>query len=187
MEREAQLAFVARWYRAAVASRLGACHPVPLRGPTKKLFEDALDVFLEKEIRPGAWVAWALDRVLVRLPANARQRFHPRVAQLLSPKLLTECRWMFRESAADYCTAQVRPSPAGEALLQRMRGLMSEACATRPRDAAPLVARHFPEGFEAARKAARENTQRLGQEVRQEVQGGEWVWELPKALRKRAA
>jgi hypothetical protein len=185
--RDAQLAFCAKWYRSAVESRVGRCRPIRMAGETRKYFEDALDVFLEHDIRPGAWVAWALDRILTKLPTNARKRFVPQTKMLLSPKTLTEGRWMFRESAGDYSVTALIPTRSGKEFGDRYRKLMLDVLGLPLRDRAsiePLVAAHFPEGASEARRIARENSMRVGQVVRERINEGRWVWQLPKALRE---
>jgi hypothetical protein len=186
LERDEQLAFCARWYRAAVESRGVECPPLAPRGSHRRYFEDFLEVCLEKRIRPGAWVAWALDRILLRLPTNARRRFRPQIKVLLSPKTLSEGRWMFREAEGAYCTPALTRSAAGEAFMARRRelraALMASGASTRA-EADALAVRAFPEGYAAARRACAENTRAAGQEVLERIRFGEWVWALPAGLR----
>lgn len=180
-----QLAFCARWFRAAVESRGLECPPLAPRGSHRRYFEDFLEVCLDKRIRPGAWVAWALDRILVRLPTNARRRFRPQIKVLLSSKTLTEGRWMFREAEGAYCTPHMAKSQAGEAFMARryeVRDLILAAQASRA-EADAIVARVFPEGYREARQACAENTRAAGQEVLERIRFGEWLWPLPAELR----
>lgn len=185
-DRQAQMEWCAKWYRSAVESRLGRCPPVRVAGATKGYFEDALEVFVKSEIRPGAWVAWALDRILEKLPTNARKRFMPQVKTLLSPKTLSEFRWAFYEKEADWATQAVVRTDAGDELQRRMKLVEAEVLVMRaPRD--PVVvgralARHFPEGWVAAVRAARERNEAQGQEVLTRIKLGHWLWGRPKWL-----
>jgi len=184
--REDQIAFCVKWYRAAVESRLGKCHPISLSGPVKGFFEDALDIWVEKDIRPGAWVAWALDRILLKLPPKARTRFHPQVKVLLSPKLLTEKRWMFREEEADYTTTVYQKTAAGEEFMRRFRSVEWEVRAIpgwTEADVRRAVERIFPEGYLAARRECRAKTESEGQGLRARLQLGGWLWKVPRQLR----
>lgn len=185
LDRDDQLVFCARWFRAAVESRGVECPPLAPRGSHRRYFEDFLEVCLEKRIRPGAWVAWALDRILARLPTHARRRFRPQIKVLLSPKTLTEHRWMFREVEADYCTPELRKSEAGEQLMAAWRQAKAEiAAGGATREAAERALRAaWPEGYAPARRKAAENTRAEGQEVLERIRFGEWIWPLPKALR----
>jgi hypothetical protein len=181
-----QLVFCAKWYRAAVESRGCACPPLaPLRSH-RRYFEDFREVCLEKNIRPGAWVAWALDRVMAKLPKNARARFRPQIKVLLSPTTLTEHRWMFREQEADYSTPTLQLSRAGEDFMAKWRSAKLELLPPERRTqlaAAQVLATMWPEGYKQARERCRENTAAEGQEVRERIQLGEWIWGLPKRLR----
>ena len=185
LEPDEQLIFCAKWYRAAVESRGLRCPPLaPLRSH-RRYFEDFREVCLEKEIRPGAWVAWALDRVLLQLPTNARKRFSPPIKVLLSPKTLTEQRWMFREQEAEYCTPHMNKSRAGEAFMEKWRRVklhLRDGARTKEH-AERLLAEAWPEGYKLARARCRENTAAEGQEVRERIQLGEWIWAIPKRLR----
>lgn len=183
-----QLAFVARWYRAAVESRGVECPPLAPRGSHRRYFEDFLEVCLEKQIRPGAWTAWALDRVVARLPTHARRRFRPQLKVLLSPRTLTEGRWMFREAEAAYCTPRLERSAAGAAFMARRaevrHRLLAAGVATRE-GADAVVAEVFPEGYARAREACAANTAAAGQELRERIRFGEWVWPTPAETRGR--
>ncbi len=186
LEIDEQLVFCAKWYRAAVESRGCACPPLAPLKSHRRYFEDFREVCLEKNIRPGAWVAWALDRIVVKLPKNARARFRPQIKVLLSPTTLTEHRWMFREQEAEYCTPAIQLSRAGEAFMAKWRSAKLELLPAErrtPQAAALVLATLWPEGYKQARDNCRENTAAEGQEVRERLQMGEWIWSIPKRLR----
>jgi hypothetical protein len=189
MDREDQLKFCAKWYRSAVESRLGRCPPIKHSGPARRYFEPFLDVCLEHEVRPGAWVAWALDRILLRLPQSARKRFMPQMKTLLSLETLTKSRWAYREAEADYATAWFRPTEEGEKLLWRLRGLEADVFRLDDRTEAnvlALSALHFPEGYYVAFKQTQEKSAQLEQEVVARIQLGHWVWPIPHRELRRA-
>lgn len=184
-EREEQLEFCLKWYRAAVESRVGKSY-VKLAGQTRGYFEDALEVFLAHEIRPGAWTAWALDRILLKLPTNARGRFTPQVKQLLSPKTLTESRWQYREAESSYATQGLVTTDAGWVLHDRMHKLETEVLKMEaPRSEAvvkKMVEAHFPEGWVTATRRTREKATHEGQNLITRLKLGHWLWPLPRQL-----
>lgn len=186
LEVDDQLVFCAKWYRAAVESRGCACPPLAPLKSHRRYFEDFREVCLEKNIRPGAWVAWALDRIVAKLPRNARARFRPQIKVLLSPTTLTEQRWMFREVEAEYCTPVLQLSRAGADFMARWRSAKLELLPPErrtQRSADLVLATLWPEGYKQARERCRENTAAEGQEVRERILLGEWIWSLPKRLR----
>jgi len=188
LDPDEQLAFCARWYRSAVESRGIECHPLAPKGSHRRYFEDFRDICLEHDVRPGAWVAWALDRILVKLPTHARRKFRPSVKVLLSAKTLTESRWMFREEDGEYCTPRLVKSEAGEQLMQVWRQVKLSIAPTAMRTKAAaerILAEAWPEpgGYKAARAECAAKTARVGQDVRDRIWMGEWIWDLPKRLR----
>jgi len=183
--KEDQLEFCVRWYRAALESRGREKRKVNL-GQVREHFEDALELFLKHDVRPGAWVAWALDRLLYALPTNARKKFHPEVKRLLSAKTFEESLWKFREDEATYASAAWVLTPAGEELRARMHRLRwaVDALGSQRTEAQvkAMVAQHFPEGFEAACAATKENSRVQGQGIETRIQLGHWVWPVSKSL-----
>lgn len=181
-ERVEQLEFVGRWYRAAVESR-GL--KVPLVAPLRShraYFEDALEVFVKENLRPGAYVAWALDRVLSALPTNAKKRFQPPVKVLLSPKTLTTDLWMFREAEGDYAVSRYVETDAGQEFMRVWKRVREEIIrGPRTKEAAQrAVASAWPEGYWRARESVREKVASEGQGLRERLRLGEWVWRRPK-------
>lgn len=179
--RDEQLRFIWKWYRAACMSRgieikrLGD----PLTNVNKRLFEDAREVFLEKKIRPGVWVAWMLDRVLAAMPTNARARWVPVPKVVLSPKTLVERRWMFRRDEPGDNIATHVTSRAGVELKARFGELERRAARLPSRTPAAceaLTRELFPEGPLEARRRAREKTQAEWQEALGQIQRGNWLW-----------
>jgi len=184
-EREDQLKFCHKWYLSALGSRGIKLKGSRLGGQTKGYFEDALDIFLEQEVSPAAWVAWALDRTLMALPTNARKRYVPRVGLLLSPKLLTEGRWQFLEAEADYSCPRFVVSTEGRRFTDAYRRMawqvdMLPKAAQSPAVIAAIVAKHFPEGYREAVAKSRENARAEGQVYVERMRLGHWIWPIPR-------
>jgi hypothetical protein len=188
-DREAKLKFLLKWYRAALLSRdIEPPRNVGLKGQSRKWFEDALDIFEEADIAPGAWVAWSLDRVLLTLPPNARKRYVPMLKQLFSPKALVENRWQFRNMEADYTTPHLQFSEEGKRLYPRFNAMVREVSQSHDRSEraiTAIVAKHFPEGYAAALKKSQENSMRTEQEVLAQIDRGNWLWPLPSGLKQK--
>lgn len=183
LEKEDALKWCANWYRSAVESRLGKCHPIRLAGETRKYFEDALGIFVEHEIRPGAWVAWMLDGLLLKLPPHARKRFVPKVSTLLSPRMLSDFRWAYRNMELDYAVQAWMPTDEGQRLSDGMweiarRVRAGEDFSQEAIDAVVLGV--FPEGYRAAYTSAREKSKALGQETISRLHMFHWLWPIPK-------
>ncbi len=183
---EAKLKFMLKWYRVACRSRgIEPPRNAGLKGKSRKWFEDALDIFEEHDIAPGAWVAWSLDRVLLPMPPNARKRYVPMLKHLFSPKALVENRWQFRNMEADYTTPHLKHSPWGELFVKRFNAMERDVLASLDRSELAIkaiVARHFPEGYAAALKKSQENSLACEQEVLAQIARGNWLWPLPSQL-----
>lgn len=183
-DREACLTWVAMWYRSAIESRGVVCERIRMSGYTRKYFEDATDIFIEHKIRPGGWVAWALDRMMKRLPANAAKRTRYSVKHLLSTKTLTEFRWAYDEEAAlHYSTKEFVVTDFGKDLWRRLNTAHLEALSLNTADSAKIFAvvqKYFPEGFNAARVQAREIAVAKSKEVLEDIRLGYWLWPVPK-------
>lgn len=176
--RREQLDWCAEWYDAVMRSRGVGAHRIRMAGQTKGYFEDALEVWTEHDIRPAAWIAWNLDRILSAMPTNARRRFSPRVMQMLSPKTLTEHRWMFRESEAVYAPRLV-PSKAGERLMLTLNELWLYALRHDEAQVRMAVDAAFPEGYAKRRREVCEKTEAVRQGVLDRIREFEWVWTVP--------
>lgn len=177
-----KLAFFAKWYRAALESRGLRVHPIKMAGVTRGYFEDALGVFEREGIRPGAFVAWAADRVLSAMPPAARKRYVPSVKQLLNPDLYTKTLWAFRDMEATYCMPRMVRSAAGRVFADRHAAMMAEIFVTDGTEEAitQQVRKHWPEGFDAAVDAVTLETEGERRTMVERVKAGEWLWPIPR-------
>lgn len=176
------LAWCGEWYYAALRSREVTCPRIRMAGRTKAYFEDALEVWREKEIRPAAWIAWRVDSIIVKMPRNARRRWMPSFPQILSTKALTEQRWQYRQVESQYTAAQLRPSRAGAALMGKLNELWVYAHRASAAQIRMAVDSAFPEGYAKARRAVIEKTEAERQGVLDRVKAFEWIWPTPRGI-----
>jgi hypothetical protein len=138
-----------------------------------KLLVDASRFFIENDIAPVLWCLYSSGAWTGRGPAPIGWVFSTKIAQHIEP---------FKRAVGDGPGERLVFGEKHKELLKRYGDMRRDLSDLRPAAVREVIARHFPEGYEKALDAARQQADETQADIRARIAAGDvtfWMLERP--------